>query len=82
MLALSCKNIDRISFRYTEDKFYMLYKDGNMYLDKEWNLDNYKITTIEKDKNRYLAKTLGGKEVKLLLRWKNCKGVAYHIQIS
>ena len=60
-----------------EDKFYMLYKDGNMYLDKEWNLDNYKITTIEKDKNRYLAKTLGGKELKLLLRWKNCKGVAY-----
>lgn len=60
-----------------QDKFYMLYKDGNMYLDKEWNLDNYKIKSIEKDNNRYLAKTFGGKELKLLLRWKNCKGVAY-----
>lgn len=61
-----------------KNKYYMLYKNGNIYLDTI-NLDNYIILEVQKEptKFRYLAKTETGKILKILLRWKNGSGIAY-----
>jgi len=59
-------------------KIYMLYKDGNFYMEKI-NLKNYSIVSYEKDSihTRYIATTKTGLKLKILLRWKNCNGIAY-----
>ena len=62
----------------------MLYKDSCIYL-QTIQLDNYIITEIIKDPefNRYKAKTKIGKQLKILLRWKNGNGIAFpSFQIS
>lgn len=67
-----------------KNKYYMLYKDGRIYLDII-NLNDYIITEITKDpsKYRYIAKTKSGKNLKILLRWKNGNGIAFpSFQIS
>ena len=65
-------------------KCYMLYKDGHIYYETICS-DNYTITEYTKDDkfNRYIAKTITGIELKILLRWKNGNGIAYpSFQIS
>jgi hypothetical protein len=67
-----------------KNKFYMLYKDGKLYLETI-NLNDYIITEITKDpeKNRYMAKTKSDRNLKILLRWKNGNGIAFpSFQIS
>lgn len=67
-----------------KDKHYMLYKDSKFYYEKA-NLDNYIIINIKKDpeNKRYIAETKSGKTLKILLRWKNGKGIAFpSFQIS
>jgi hypothetical protein len=67
-----------------KDKYYMLYKDDSIYLE-EIDLEQYIITETTKEPkfNRYLAKTKTGKQMKILLRWKNGNGIAYpSFQIS
>ena len=67
-----------------KEKYYMLYKDSCIYL-QTIQLDNYIITEIIKDPefNRYKAKTKIGKQLKILLRWKNGNGIAFpSFQIS
>ena len=67
-----------------KNKYYMLYKNGQFYLEKI-NLDEYIITKIEKDpyKNRYIVKTKSDRNLKILLRWKNGNGIAFpSFQIS
>jgi hypothetical protein len=59
-------------------KIYMLYKDGKFYMEKI-NLKNYSIVSYEKDSRhtRYIATAKTGLKLKILLRWKNCNGIAY-----
>ena len=67
-----------------KNKIYMLYKDGSFNLETI-NLDDYIITENYPDpeKCRYIAKTKSGKELKILLRWKNGNGIAFpSFQIS
>ena len=61
-----------------QDKYYMLYKDGSYHLETV-NMNDYDITEIIKESkySRYIGKTKSGKSLKILLRWKNCLGVAY-----
>lgn len=74
-------NIDKLTqylLDSQKDKYYMLYKNGNIYLETI-NLDNYIIESYEKDIQfqRYIATTKTGKKMKILLRWKNGNGIAY-----
>jgi len=67
-----------------KNKFYMLYKDGKLYLETI-NLNEYIITESTKDpeKNIYMAKTKSDRNIKILLRWKNGNGIAFpSFQIS
>ena len=60
-----------------QNKIYMLWKDGIIHIDKH-TIDDYTIdknTEVIKEHNRFIVKTLSGKKMKILLRWKN--GVAY-----
>ena len=61
-----------------KNKYYMLFKNFNMYL-QDVNMDNYIIVDYEKDvkSQRYIATTKTGIKMKILLRWKNGNGVAY-----
>lgn len=65
------------------DKHYMLYKNGQFHLDRI-SKDTLTIRETTKiGKNSVFLKTNGGKELKVLLRWKNGNGVAYPaLQIS
>lgn len=67
-----------------ENKYYMLYKGSNLYMETI-NLDDYMITSIikEPEKNRFIGKTKSGKKLTILLRWKNGNGIAFpSFQIS
>jgi len=59
-------------------KIYMLYKNGKFYMEKI-KLKNFKIVSYVKDSKhtRYIATTKTGLKLKILLRWKNCNGIAY-----
>lgn len=60
-----------------KDKYYMLYKNGELFLETIHN-DNYVITDVKKEsnKNRYIAQTKTGIFLNILLRWKNGNGIA------
>lgn len=61
-----------------KDKIYMLYKKNKIYL-QENDEDNYNLISYKKEPNlkRYKAETKSGKKIKILIRWKNGKGIAY-----
>jgi len=66
------------------NKYYMLFKDNSFNLETV-DLEQYMITEMkaEPDKNRYIAKTKTGRNIKILLRWKNGNGIAFpSFQIS
>lgn len=60
------------------NKEYMLYKDGRIY-HEVYTQDDYTIDpdTIIKRAPYFRCKTLSGKDMKILLRWKNGNGVAF-----
>ena len=67
-----------------QDKIYMLYKNGNLHY-QTIETNNYEIVSYKKDakKQRYIATTKSGNELKILLRWKNGNGIAFtSLQIS
>ena len=59
-------------------KIYMLYKDNGFKLERV-NMDDYKLINYKKQpkKYMYIATSLSGKKIKILLRWKNGNGIAY-----
>ena len=59
-----------------KDKHYMLYKDGLLYYDTHTPND-YIIEVVEKKAPYFVCKTISGKTMKILLRWKNGNGIAY-----
>ena len=60
------------------DKIYLLFKDGKFYIEKHPK-ESYTITSYikEESKHRFLASTENGELIKILLRWKNGKGIAF-----
>ena len=78
-ISMSELNIDSLSdhlLNTQRDKCYMLYRDGHINLENI-NQDNYIITHYRKDRNRFIATTRTGRELKILLRWKNGNGIAF-----
>jgi hypothetical protein len=61
------------------DKIYMLYKNGKFYKQivdpSKYTIVSY--TVCKNKKNKFVAKTQEGKNIKILLRWKNGNGVAF-----
>ena len=60
------------------EKIYMLYKNGQFYKDIPTD-DDYELVSYVKDPtySRYIATSKSGRELKILLRWKNGNGIAY-----
>jgi hypothetical protein len=62
-----------------KDKIYMLYKDGKFHRQviesSKYFIVSY--TKCKKKKNRFVATTQEGKNIKILLRWKNGNGIAF-----
>lgn len=59
-----------------KNKIYMLYKHGKFH--KQTIEENkYKIKSYTKYKNMFIGKTQEGKDIKILLRWKNGNGIAF-----
>ena len=67
-----------ISNKSQDKKIYLLYKNNQFHLQTT-NNDDYIITSYTKQpsKNMYIAQTKSGKQMKILLRWKNGNGIAY-----
>ena len=66
------------------EKYYMLYKENDFHIGIA-DMNNYRIISCEKypEKSYYLATSLSGKKLKILLRWKNGNGIAFpSFQIS
>ena len=62
-----------------KDKIYMLYKNGRFHrqvIDPSKHLI-VSYTKCKKKKNRFVATTQDGKDIKILLRWKNGNGIAF-----
>jgi len=61
-----------------KDKIYMLYVDGE-FIKQEVNMDDYFIESVVPNayKYRYEAKCKSGKQLNILLRWKNGNGIAF-----
>jgi len=63
-----------------KDKHYMLYNsEKNEFTLETVCMDNYKIKTVSThpEKYRYECKSENGKEINVLLRWKNGNGIAF-----
>jgi len=81
-IAKTVLNIDLLNeylISSQKNKIYMLYKNGKFY-KQIIDPSNYMIvsyTICNKCKNKFLAKTQEGKNIKILLRWKNGNGIAF-----
>lgn len=67
-----------------QEKYYMLYKNNDFHACVA-DMNNYKLVSCEKypEKSYYLATSLSGKKIRILLRWKNGNGIAFpSFQIS
>jgi len=73
-------NIEKLS-KYLVDtqknKKYMLYYDNKFILQTVNNLDDYIIESFTKTANTYNCVSKSGKNITILLRWKNGNGIAY-----
>jgi hypothetical protein len=81
-IAITELNIDLLNeyLRGSQkDKIYMLYKDGKFHRQviesSKYIIVSY--TKCKKKKNRFVATTQEGKNIKILLRWKNGNGIAF-----
>ena len=74
-------NIDFLSnYLHTtqKNKIYMLYSNKTFMLQKI-NIDDYTIDKVVKNPNkyRYECTNKNGKQINILLRWKNGNGIAF-----
>jgi hypothetical protein len=74
-------NINALSTYLKEtqkNKIYMLYK-SNKFHKQIVNIDDYELVRYEKypDKFKYIAYSESGKQIDILLRWKNGNGIAF-----
>jgi hypothetical protein len=75
---LDVEKLSHTLHRKQENKQYMLYADGEFNYEK-LDPDTYILdpTSVVKTANTYQVNTANGHTLKILLRWKNCLGVAY-----
>ena len=61
-----------------KNKIYMLYKNNKIY-KQIVNIDDYNLVRWEKypEKFKYIAYSASGKQIDILLRWKNGNGIAF-----
>ena len=59
-------------------KYYMMFKDGEFHMETV-DMDEYEIVSVENEpsKSRFMVTTKTGRQLKVLLRWKNGNGIAY-----
>ena len=74
-------NINALSTYLKEtqkNKIYMLYKN-NKFHKQIVNIDDYELVRYEKypEKFKYVAYSASGKQIDILLRWKNGNGIAF-----
>ena len=80
-INISDLNINALSSYLKEtqkNKIYMLYKN-NIFHKQIVNIDDYELVRCEKypEKFKYLAYSASGKQIDILLRWKNGNGIAF-----
>lgn len=80
-INISDLNINALSTYLKEtqkNKIYMLYK-YNKFHKQIVNIDDYELVRCEKypEKFKYLAYSASGKQIDILLRWKNGNGIAF-----
>ena len=80
-INISDLNINALSSYLKEtqkNKIYMLYKN-NKFHKQIVNIDDYELVRCEKypEKFKYLAYSASGKQIDILLRWKNGNGIAF-----
>jgi hypothetical protein len=78
-ISATALNIDMLNdyLRSSQkDKIYMLYKNGKFY-KQVIEPRKYMIVSYTKYKNKFIAKTQYGNDIKILLRWKNGNGIAF-----
>jgi hypothetical protein len=78
-ISATALNIDMLNdyLRSSQkDKIYMLYKNGKFY-KQVIEPRKYMIVSYTKYKNKFIAKTQDGNDIKILLRWKNGNGIAF-----
>lgn len=80
-IEISNVNIPKLNeylYNTQMDKIYMCCKDGEITMDVP-NKEDYTIdeSSIKKTKNQYVGKTVSGRTIKILLRWKNGNGIAF-----
>jgi hypothetical protein len=74
-------NINALSTYLKEtqkNKIYMLYKN-NKFHKQIVNINDYELVRYEKypEKFKYVAYSASGKQIDILLRWKNGNGIAF-----
>ena len=81
-MSTSALNIDLLNEYLTSSqnaKIYMLYKNGKfqkeIVVPSKYTIVSY--TVCKNKKNKFVAKTQEGKDIKILLRWKNGNGIAF-----
>jgi mevalonate kinase len=77
-VELNVEKLSKYLLQSQKNKFYMLIKNNNIYLEII-NLLSYEIISFDKNskKSMFIATTKTGKKMKILLRWKNGNGIAY-----
>lgn len=61
-----------------QGKYYMMFKNEEYHMETV-DMDEYELVNVnaEPSKSRYIVTTKTGRELKVLLRWKNGNGIAY-----
>ncbi len=61
-----------------QGKYYMMFKNDEYHMETV-DMDEYELVNVvsEPSKSRYIVTTKTGRQLKVLLRWKNGNGIAY-----
>ena len=75
---LIVENLNQYLWKTQNNKAYILFKDGNFYYEYP-NKNDYTLiqSSIEIRPPYFIGKTISGKKIKILLRWKNGNGIAF-----
>jgi hypothetical protein len=75
---LNVEKLNEYLIQSQANKIYLIYHDG-MFRLEERDIKDYTIepSSIRKTNNSYEGTTVSGIKIKILLRWKNGKGIAY-----
>ena len=75
-MALNIEKLTEYLHQTQRDKEYMLFYQGEFYHDTPYFPD-YTITSYKIQSPYFICQTESGKEMKILLRWKNGNGIAF-----